>query len=304
MPTHCRPPVLGNPCTRHGLRTGARMSQTGDQCFDLAKAASDQPQRSIIKRAQEVLQEDPRVQAAWLAGSYARGNADVYSDVDIHCLISDDHADWFRDHWAETAAAIMPVLMCQSIPGVAGGLVLSPTWEHLDLIFNPISRFRPETLTEFTPLFDRAGQLPKPHAPRQPAKAKTLTREHIDLYFYIIGNLVVTLGRGEYLVALSGVTAVRDSFLVPVMVEDTGRKRAGGAKRLNPFLGPEHRQFLEQLPPTAADPESICTSIALMAHEYSRLAKPLAARLGIEWPTDLERATADHLRKHIGIETL
>jgi len=47
---------------------------------------------------------------------------------------------------------------------------------------------------------------------------------------------VVTLGRGEYLVALSGVTAVRDSFLVPVMIEHAGATRVGGAKRLNPLL--------------------------------------------------------------------
>lgn len=36
---------------------------------------------------------------------------------------------------------------------------------------------------------------------------------------------MVTLGRGEYLVVLSGVTAVRDSFLVPVMIEHAGATR-------------------------------------------------------------------------------
>lgn len=280
------------------------MGDTGQQVFDLAKSANDHEQRAIIERATAVLQADSRVLAAWLAGSYARGNADVYSDVDIHCLITDDSADWFREHWAHVAGEIMPVLMHQSIPGVAGGFVLSPAWQHLDLIFTAVSDFRSEALTECAPLFDREGRLPAPAPPRPTVPAVSLSREQIDLYFYIIGNLVVTLGRGEYLVALGGVNGVRDAFLVPVMIAAAGNTRSGGAKRLNPFLGPDQRRFLEQLPAVSADPESICTFMSLLAREYARLAKPLAASSGIEWPTALEKATADHLRLHTGIEIL
>jgi hypothetical protein len=282
------------------------MSDNGNPpIFDLAKAPSDREQRAIIERATAALQADSRVLAAWLAGSYARGNADVYSDVDIHCLITDDSADWFRDHWPQMAGEIMPVLMHHSIPGVAGGFVLSPAWQHLDLIFNAVSDFDPEALTEFVPLFDREGRLPAAAAPPQPTvPAVSLSREQIDLYFYIIGNLVVTLGRGEYLVALGGVNGVRDAFLVPVMIAAAGNTRSGGAKRLNPFLGPDHRRFLEQLPAVSAEPESICTFMSILAREYARLAKPVAASSGIEWPTALEQATADHLRKHTGIEIL
>lgn len=272
--------------------------------FDLAKAASDQEQRAIIERATAVLRADSRVLAAWLAGSYARGNADVYSDVDIHCVITDDSLDWFLEHWAQTAGAIMPVLMHHSIPGVAGGFVLSPTWQHLDLIFTAVSAFRSEALTEFTPLFDPEGHLPESVPAEARVPATSLTREQIDLYFYLIGNMVVTLGRGEYVVALGGVVGIKDAFLVPVMIEVAGHTRSGGAKRLNPFVGPDHREFLEQLPPVAAEPESICTVMSVVAREYARLAKPLAARWGIEWPTALERATADHLRMHTGIEIL
>ena len=131
------------------------MSYAGtDAAFDLVRPASDQEQRVIIERATAVLHTDSRVLAAWLAGSYARGNADVYSDVDIHCVVTDDSADWFREHWAQTAGDIMPVLMHYPIRGVAGGLVLSPTWQHLDLIFTAVSAFRSEALTESTPLFD------------------------------------------------------------------------------------------------------------------------------------------------------
>ena len=164
--------------------------------------------------------------------------------------------------------------------------------------------FRSEALTEFTPLFDREGRLPALVPAQTTVPVVSLSREQIDLYFYIIGNLVVTLGRGEYLVALSGVIGVKDAFLVPVMIEAAGNTRSGGAKRLNPFLGPNHRKFLEQLPPVAAEPESICTVVSLMAREYARLAKPLAAKSGIEWPTALEQATADHLRMHTGIKIL
>jgi hypothetical protein len=281
------------------------MSDAGTgRFFDLSRPSCDVEQRAIIERASVVLQADPRVLAAWLAGSYARGNADVYSDVDVHCLVADDSADWFREHWAQIAADIMPVLMHQSIPGVAGGFVLSPAWQHLDLIFTALSAFRSEALIEFTPLFDRDGYLLN-SVPAQPSgPVGALTREQIDLYFYIMGNLVVTLGRGEYLVAQSGVIGVRDFFLVPVMIQAAGNIRSGGAKRLNPFLGSDQRRFLEQLPPVSADPQSICAVASMVAREFARIAKPLAAGSGIEWPMELEKATARHLRVHTGIEIL
>ena len=268
---------------------------------DLVERSTDAPQLALIEPARVALSDDPRILAAWLAGSYARDEADTYSDVDLHCLIDDDDADWFTKNWAETANRIVATVAHRSIPGLIGGFAISPEWLHLDLIFHRRSVFDPATCVECAPLFDRTGMLVPAAGGAKPDLPADISRK-FEIFLYIIGNLVVTLGRGEYLIALSGVTTVRDDFLIPMMLAENDATRRGGAKRLNPYLTAEQRKFLESLPAAAADPESILAAIAPMAADYLRRGRAYAGTHGIAWPENFEEATADHLHKHLGLD--
>jgi hypothetical protein len=259
-------------------------------------------QLALIDRARSVLRAEPRVLAAWLAGSHARGEADAYSDVDIHCLIADEDAGWFTEHWQEIAGAIMPAEMQHGLAGLIGGVCVSGDWLHLDLFFYPRSSFDPATIEKCAPLFDRTGAFDATR-PTRPKPPEISTRT-FESFLYIMGQLVVTLGRGEHLVALSGVTAIRDAFLVPLFLAESGSARRGGAKRLNPYLTAEQRAFLESVPAAAADRESILAAIAPMAAEYLRRARAYAATHGIEWPGRFEASTVAHLRHHLGLEIM
>ncbi|MEI2776454.1 MAG: nucleotidyltransferase domain-containing protein [Tetrasphaera sp.] len=42
-----------------------------------------------MRDLQAQLAADPQVRAAWLAGSFGRGIADRYSDIDLHLLLRD-----------------------------------------------------------------------------------------------------------------------------------------------------------------------------------------------------------------------
>jgi hypothetical protein len=93
---------------------------------------TDAPQRALIERARTVVAGDDRILAAWLAGSYATGQADAYSDVDLHCMITEDSATWFAEHWPETAAGIAgPLVLASGLPGLIGGYALTADWLHL-----------------------------------------------------------------------------------------------------------------------------------------------------------------------------
>lgn len=267
-----------------------------------AAMLNDAAQLSLIERARVALEEDPRILAAWLAGSYARDEADIYSVVDLHCLIDDDDADWFAEHWTATADRIVPAVTQWSIPGLIGGFVISPEWLHVDLIFYRRSAFDPAGCVECVPLFDRTGTLVPAAGAAGQSVAVDISRRTFEFFLYIIGNLVVTLGRGEHLVALSGVTTVRDDFLIPLMLAESGTSRRGGAKRLNPYLTAEQREFLESLPAAAADSGSILTAIAPMAAEYLRRGRVYASTHDIAWPESFEEATADHLHRHLGLD--
>src|SRR5262245_16873926 len=103
-------------------------------------------QQSIIARAAELASSDDRIQAAWLAGSFGTGRADDYSDIDLHLLVPAGYP------WREFAAALTPSVLLAPIPGIDGGLLITPEWTHVDVVCHLSP---PTPLRGCRPLFDR-----------------------------------------------------------------------------------------------------------------------------------------------------
>ncbi|WP_241993864.1 nucleotidyltransferase domain-containing protein [Mesobacillus foraminis] len=49
----------------------------------------------LLEKALQDLTADPDVLAIYLAGSLARGNADVYSDIDLHTVVNPEKIEGF-----------------------------------------------------------------------------------------------------------------------------------------------------------------------------------------------------------------
>jgi predicted nucleotidyltransferase len=49
--------------------------------------------KNVLDRFTEICQEDDRVLAAFLGGSYARGATDPYSDLDLYIITTERHPD-------------------------------------------------------------------------------------------------------------------------------------------------------------------------------------------------------------------
>lgn len=279
-------------------------SERPGQQSEVPGPVTDARQRALIDQAVVAVNDDDRILAAWLGGSYASGEADAYSDVDLHCLVVDDSAGWFTDHWSETAAAIAgPLVLASNLPGVIGGYALTSDWVHLDLIIHPASMLEPTDVEGVKPLYDPTRVVPvqaeRSDATRQgdpyfPAAA-------VDLFFYFLGNLVVTLGRGELIVAHGGIVAVR-AGLIDLMLAERGIRRTGGSKRLNPYLDADQRAFLESIPGADVTRDQIAHAVQFIACEFIRRGRALAARTGSIWPMGLEDATITHLQRHLGID--
>jgi hypothetical protein len=257
---------------------------------------------ALIERAARVAADDERILAALLTGSFATGAADGFSDVDLHCVIEDGDAAWFRENWTELAGRITEAVHVGPLPGMIGGLVITPRWQHLDLVFHPRSQFRAEKLAALWPLFDRTGEL-LPSGPRSEASGDTdpyFPTRVVDLYLYLLGNLAVVLGRGELLLASNGAVMRRDIGLVPLMLAENGVRKSDGNKRLNRYLTADQRAFLESLPPVGADRASVIRLDRLVAAEFIRRGRALADRTGAQWPAAYERATLDYLQRSLG----
>lgn len=270
------------------------------------RTATTEPQLVLLDRAVAVLRADERVLATWLAGSFGSGEADAFSDVDLHCSVADAAIEELRgDGWKAILHRITPTVLATSFPPgrVLGGYALTPDWAHLDLVFYPRSQIDPARLVGIRPLFDKTGEiLPAGDVPAPPRQGDPyFPAEAVAFYFYLLGNLITVLGRGELLLATNGTIARRDLCLVPLLLGERGIRRSGGQKRLNPFLSPDQRQLLESLPPIVPAIDAIVDCELSLARIFIPRGRALAARTGARWPADLEQATLAHLERGLGI---
>ncbi|HZE39187.1 MAG TPA: hypothetical protein VE172_10290 [Stackebrandtia sp.] len=260
-------------------------------------------QASAIERAKTVLPRDERILAVYLIGSNASGRGDAYSDVDLHCVVADADVDGGVRDFARLIESIAgPLVHADRIPGVTGGLGITPDWLHVDLIFHGLSEYDPDQYDAVLPLFDRRGDvLPGRRMPDDTPGEPYFPSDVVNLFLYFLGKLVTVLGREEYVVAHSGL-AVRRDLLSLLMCAERGVHRSGGAKRLNPFLDDERRARLEAVPAAGADREQILAAERYLTAEFLRRGRALAKRTGGEWPYAFEEATLAHLRRHLGVD--
>ena len=74
---------------------------------------------------------DAHILAAWLEGSFGRGAADRYSDIDIHLLVADENKEAFQQRLESWLSDIEPLVLFKDLHGGPSGIrYLSPTkWE-------------------------------------------------------------------------------------------------------------------------------------------------------------------------------
>ncbi|QCO96757.1 hypothetical protein FCN77_02275 [Arthrobacter sp. 24S4-2] len=100
--------------------------------------------------------DEHRVRAAWLEGSFARGGADEWSDIDLH-LIVEEPETFGAVEWL---GSLMPLVLADAIPGLPGAFIcLTPDWLHIDLNLHSLEEeLRQETTRQV--LVDKDALIP------------------------------------------------------------------------------------------------------------------------------------------------
>lgn len=160
------------------------------------------------------LQNDERFAAAWLSGSYARGEQDDLSDLDIRIVVADKYADQIctvqwesaRPQASEVLLALgrqfgEPGIVWESSSWVGEGSSFTLTHYrgtglHIDWVFVPQATARLER--EATILFDKTGtlseRLPEPESLEQRAIAAS---DRAGSFWMIAASSVKYLLRGD-----------------------------------------------------------------------------------------------------------
>jgi hypothetical protein len=122
-----------------------------------------QERAALLERAGTLLQGDPRISAAWLFGSEARGSADALSDLDLWTVVDDAQVDALAAERFAYVRRIGIVLHCYDGPqnAPAGGAYLMALYAgkagpiQVDWYWQPRARAAIPTTAQL--LFNRDG---------------------------------------------------------------------------------------------------------------------------------------------------
>jgi hypothetical protein len=257
---------------------------------------------ALFERASQVLYDDPRVQALWLSGSLARGDADAHSDLDLLVATRDEAHAAFSEEWATWLAAITPTVLARRIPGITGLYAVTPEWLRLDVVWEaraslPTTFFRTRRL-----VFDRADCAAAiPPASARPGPSAAAVLGLVEESLRILGLLPTVVGREDWLLGVEGVWSQR-LLLYQLFQQANAPLPATGIKQWSSKLDERQRAVLAGLPMGQAARDGVISSQLALARAFLAEARPLAARLGVAWPDALERATRAHLRRVLEVD--
>ncbi|KRA99147.1 hypothetical protein ASD83_01025 [Devosia sp. Root685] len=260
-------------------------------------------QQDIIAAAKTAFAGDEAVRGLFLSGSFGRGTADEWSDVDLLAVVGKDDQRGVADRWRKALSALAPVVYWNELE--RGGFLINAVtedWLRCDLNIVTPENFGRRAKNTVRPLVDRDGVydwLPDSLPPRQPDKGTVSYLIHE--FIRMLGLMPVGLGRREYVTMVLGVGMMR-GHLEALLMQDVSNPDPGGILHQSKLLPPEQMDLLKSLPYPGPKREALIEANFAIAREFMPRAKAMAERLGIVWPDAFEAATRKRLAATLGGE--
>lgn len=259
-----------------------------------------QMQHEFLADLQQTLAADPRIQAAWLAGSFGRGNADRYSDIDLHLLV--DNASDFCAGARAWLEALRPLVLYKVIFDGQMINALTDAGLRIDLWLHANAPMHALDPVSHRVLIDRTGvlRLETPSSsPPDPAQVAATMLAQIEEFWRCIALLPTVIGRRELLVAFTGLN-VELAIATELLLAGYGRTRERGVKVLNSYLGDERRAELEAaLQLQGLHAESLVMAHMALAGVIRAQGPLLAAQHNFTYPQELEDAVLRYVASEL-----
>ena len=261
-------------------------------------------QRALIDRITEVLGGIERVGGAFLGGSYGRGEADDFSDVDVYVVVADaDDIPKCLDELANNLDKVQPILFSNVLPNARTINSITKEWLRFDftvLTQHEIVYFAQDQLR---PLFDRLNVFEKmrPVAEHRRNLTADGLLDIVNEFIRVLGFSMVVNGRDDVVTAQTGTNLLRD-MLIRIMTLENGAQPQRGVLSLKRHLTQSQFAALTNLPALEATWPSVFARSKALAEAFFPRARALATELGATWPEEFERVTLAHLRDKLGLE--
>lgn len=256
-------------------------------------------QTEYLGKMQTALENDERIQAAWLTGSIGRGNADRYSDIDINLWVDESQLDAFHKETQQWLNALSPLVLFRWMFGDRMANALTANGIRIDLWLHTTAPTLEESRVKV--LLDRKNALQfRTTAPTPDSNAiKDRLLDQIREFWRCISLTPAVVGRGERLVGQFGL-GIEVTILTDVIIAGYGIPRDSGVKRLNPFLPDELRQRIEAaLAMDGLTDNGLLQAHLALAHIMQDEGRKIAERHGFDYPSDIETAALDYIKSEL-----
>jgi predicted nucleotidyltransferase len=256
--------------------------------------------RAIVDRFVAACQADERVVAAFLGGSYARGTADVHSDLDLYLITADAaYADFFAGRAAFVRRLGEPVFL-EDYAEYGFDLLLFVLADGTEgeLALGRASGFRHIHSGPYVVLLDRMGILAGgtfPELRPSPTEQVERLRRLVNWFWHDLAHHFITpLARDQRWTAVGGLEDVRRACVDLARLAADFTAGEEGYERVERALPPER---LAALAATFCPPEhgALLQAARAIVKCYRELAPPLAQAHGIPYPAALERVVCARL---------
>jgi predicted nucleotidyltransferase len=258
--------------------------------------------QAFIDRCVAACHADPRVVAAFLGGSYAKGTADAHSDLDLSVITTDAA---FENFVAESEAFLRQI----------GELIFLENFERQDLVFFIYADdtegelyFGSESQLDriqsgpYRVLIDKKGILAGATFPEEePSQAEQIEtlRQQIYWFWHELSHFTTAMARGQLWWAHGQLEALRNCCINLARLSHNFFDADAGSEA---FFKIEKAVPPEQLAPLQTtycplERDAMLQSALAIVRFYQELAPALARAHGIAYPAALERVMISRLRK-------
>ena len=262
-----------------------------------------QPHHQVVmNRFVAACQADERVVAAFLGGSYARGTADAYSDLDFGLITTDEaYNGFFAGRKAFIRRLGEPVFM-EDYTGDGGDFVffIFPDGTEVELALGRESHFTHIHSGPYRVLLDKKGILAGAvfswHEPARAEQIETLRRLVYWFWHDLSHHFITTMARGQIWSAYGALEDLRLTCVNLARLRQNFSAEAEGYEKV------EQATPVEQLSPLQAtfcpmERDAMLQAALVIVRFYQELAPPLAQVHGITYPADLARVMYDRLEQ-------
>jgi predicted nucleotidyltransferase len=256
-------------------------------------------QQALLQRFLEACQDNPRVVAAFLGGSFARGAADEYSDLDIYVVTADEAYDDFIAERTSFMQRLGRPVFLEDFNAFGFDMLIFTFDDGVEgeLAFAPESNFEHIHGGAFRVLADKKGLLEGKVFPllvsTKEQQVKTL--HQLTYWFWEdLSHFITGMSRGQLWLAYSYIEQTRRKCVNLAHLRHDFTAEPGGYAKVEREVPEAQLQALE----TTFCPierQAMLRAAQTIVGVYKEIAVPLADEHGIAYPAGLEEVLLKRL---------